>query len=376
MKIAINTRLVLHHRMDGIGWFEYETVRRMVAAHPEHEFHLLFDRKPRQLLLEGPNVFHHVLFPQARRPLLMRLWNDVAVPRALRKIGAHVYVSPDAQGSLRAGIPQLVVIHDINFEHHPDAVPGIYLKYLKSFTPQWVNKATRLATVSEFSKADLVKTYGISSEKIDLVYNGASNLCMPIAEDAKQIVRNRVAGGKPFFVSVGSIHPRKNLQRLLPAFDAFKASTGSDAKLVVVGDVFYMDGELRRAFENLQHKSDVVLVGRLDAEALYETMAASVANVYVSIFEGFGIPILEGFKCGVPVITSNTSSMPEVAADAALLVNPFSVDDIAAALKRVWESPALRIEMVEKGNRRAAEFSWDKAANALWESIMKTANRV
>lgn len=374
MKIAINTRLVLHHRMDGIGWFEYETVRRMVAAHPEHEFHLLFDRKPKQLFIKGPNVFHHVLFPQARRPLLMRLWNDVAVPRALRKIGADVYVSPDAQGSLRASIPQLVVIHDINFEHHPDAVPRIYLKYLRSFTPKWVAKATRLATVSAFSKADLVKTYGVRSEKIDVVYNGVSKLCMPLNEEAQNAVRDSIAQGKPYFVCVGSIHPRKNLQRLLPAFDVFKNTTGSDAKLVVVGDVFYMDGELKMAFENLKHKSDVVLVGRLDAEALYETIAASVANVYVSIFEGFGIPILEGFKCGVPVITSNTSSMPEVAAGAALIVDPFSVNEIADGLTRIWEDSDLRGHLVEMGNNRAAEFSWDKAADALWKSILKTVN--
>jgi glycosyltransferase involved in cell wall biosynthesis len=305
----------------------------------------------------------------------MRLWNDVAVPRVLRKIGANVYLSPDAQGSLRTTIPQLVVIHDINFEHHPDAVPGVYLKYLKSFTPQWVKRATRLATVSAFSKADLVKTYGVAHEKIDVVYNGASELCVPISQEAQQAVRDKLTDGKPFFVCVGSIHPRKNLQRLLPAFDVFKSTTRSDAKLVVVGDVFYMDGELKEAFENLQHKSDVMLVGRLDAEALYETVAASIANVYVSIFEGFGIPILEGFKCGVPVITSNTSSMPEVASDAALIVDPFSVDEIADGLKHIWENPALRNELVAKGKLRAVEFSWDKAANALWESIVKTMNR-
>jgi glycosyltransferase involved in cell wall biosynthesis len=195
---------------------------------------------------------------------------------------------------------------------------------------------------------------------------------MPLNDEAQNAVRDSIAQGKPYFVCVGSIHPRKNLQRLLPAFDVFKNTTGSDAKLVVVGDVFYMDGELKMAFENLKHKSDVVLVGRLDAEALYETIAASVANVYVSIFEGFGIPILEGFKCGVPVITSNTSSMPEVAAGAALIVDPFSVNDIADGLTRIWEDSGLRSHLVEKGNNRAAEFSWDKAADALWKSILKT----
>lgn len=372
MKIAINTRLMLRHRMDGIGWFELETTRRMAAAHPEHEFHLLFDRSWDKEFVQLPNLIPHAILPQARRPILMRAWNDYAVPLMLRRLQPDVYVSPDAQGCLRTSVPQLIVIHDINFAHYPADIPPIYSKYMRAFTPRWARKATRLATVSEFSKQDIAATYQVSPEKIDVVYNGVNERFAPISASEKQTFRGRFTEGEDYFLFVGTIHPRKNLQRLLPAFDAFKARTGSKAKLLVVGNSFYHTPEIATAFENMAHRADVLLPGRMSAEELHHAIGAALANVYISYFEGFGIPILEGFRCGTPVITSNITSMPEVAGDAALLVNPMDVNDISNALQRVAEDASLRERLIQSGFQRQQNFSWQRTSELLWQSIQKT----
>ena len=167
---------------------------------------------------------------------------------------------------------------------------------------------------------------------------------------------------------VGSLHPRKNLARLFPAYDIFKEKTDSDVKLLIVGEKRWWTEPIQRAYEAMKHKDDVVFVGHLQMKELNEVTAAALASVYVSYFEGFGIPIVEAFKCDVPVITSNVTSMPEVAGDAALLVDPFNVDSIAEAMVKMLNEDVRR-NLIEKGRVRREDFSWDKAAAGWWNVI-------
>lgn len=363
---------MLSGKMEGIGWFTHEIMKRVVAAHPEHEFHFIFDRPFSSEFVFAPHVIPHVLPPQARHPLLYKIWYDYSIPRLLRKIKADVFISPDAMLSLRATIPQLIVIHDLNFEHYPEDVPAVYTRFLKKRSPMFAEKARRIVTVSEFSKQDICQLYGVQSEKIDVVYNSAHAAYQPISESEKNTTREKFSEGKSYFVFVSSIHPRKNLQRLLPAFDSFKKQTHSDVKLMVVGQKFWFNEKLQQAFDAMEFKSDVIFAGRMDVHDLNKVVASSLASVYPSYFEGFGIPVVEAFQCGAPVITSTASSLPEVAGDAALLVDPFSVQSIADALMCIYQEPALREKLVEKGFDRAKQFSWDISAEKFWASIQKT----
>jgi glycosyltransferase involved in cell wall biosynthesis len=371
MKIAVNTRLLLKDKLDGIGWFTYETMRRIAQQHPEVEFHFIFDRPFAKEFIPSKNVFAHIVPPPARHPVLMKLWYDVAVPLLLRKIKPDLFISPDAQCSLITSIPQLIVIHDINFEHYPNDVPVSFRSYLSIRSRKWAHKAVRIATVSEFSKKDICETYTVEADKVDVVYNGANSLYTPVSEEIKQATKSKFTKGQDYFVFVGSIHPRKNLQRLLPAFKAFKERTGSKMKLVVVGSAYWKNEEINAGLALFEGTDDLVMVGRLNAEELKDVVGSSMANVYVSYFEGFGIPIVEGFRAGVPVITSNVTSMPEVAGGAALLVDPFSVESISQGLEKIASDKNFREELVKKGTERAQFFSWDKAADALWSSIQK-----
>jgi len=369
LKIAVNTRLLLKGRLEGIGWFSYETLKRITRSHPEHDFYFLFDRKYDQDFIFAQNVHPIVIAPQARHPVLYYLWFEQAVPRVLKKIGADIFFSPDGYLSLKTDVPSMNVFHDLNFEHYPKDLPWIERKFYRHYFPEYAFKARRIATVSEYSKMDTIKLYGVEKNKIDVVYNGANENFKPIEAAEIKHVRDKYSSGAPYFIFVGSLHPRKNLVRLFAAFDTFKQSDAQNIKLLIVGEKKWWTAEIDSAFEKMIYKTDVIFAGRLNIEQLHLVLASALATAYVSYFEGFGIPIVESFFCDVPVITSNITSMPEVAGDAALLVDPFSIDSIAAALTRIATDENLRKTLIERGHERRKMFSWQKTSERLWCSI-------
>lgn len=371
MRIAINTRLLLRGKMDGIGWFTYETARRIVTRHPEHEFYFLFDRRPAAEFLFGPNVHAVVLCPQARHPVLWYLYFEWATRWALKRYKIDLYVSTDGMMPLHGGVPTLTVIHDLNFEHAEGNLKRSHQWYMTRYYRQFAQRATRVATVSEYSKGDIAATYGIDPAKIDVVYDGAHSGYRPHSEAEKTAIRQRFTDGKPYIIFISTILKRKNLANLLTAFDRLRSAEAVDWKLVVVGAKVWWQDELAEAYERMQHKGEVVMCGHVEPQDLAALLSASVALVYPSYFEGFGIPILEAMYAETAVVCSNTTSMPEVGGEAALYVDPASVDEIYHAIRSLQDN-RLREELIAKGRRQREKFSWDHTANLLWESMMKT----
>lgn len=370
LKIAVNTRLLLKDKLEGIGWVAYETLRRMVQKHPRDEFYFIFDRKPDPMFLFAENVKPVVIFPPARHPFLFVAYFDVVLPFALRRIKPDLYFSPDGYLSLYTKVPSVAQFHDLNFEHFPNDMPRLALRHYKKYFPKYARKARRIVTVSTFSKQDIVECYGVDPKKIDVAYNGANSVFQPVSDDTKVGIRKYYAQGKPYFMFVGSLHPRKNLARLFKAYDLFKEQTGSDIKLLIVGEKRWWTEPIRTAYESMKWGEEVVFTGRLSAEDLRLVTASALASVYVSYFEGFGIPIVEAFRCDTPVITSNVTSMPEVAGDAALLVDPFNEQSIADGMAMMLDEK-VRAAFIAKGRERQKDFSWDKAADDIWECMMK-----
>jgi len=371
MKIAVNTRLLLKNKLEGIGWFTYETMSRITKQHKEHEFYFIFDRKFSDEFIFSDNITPIVVQPQARHPFLYYLWFEYSIPHVLKKIKPDLFFSPDGYLSLSTKFKSMHVIHDLNFEYYPQNLPYFERKYYKHFFPKYVQKADRIATVSEYTKNDIIKLYSIDKEKIDVVYNGASEAFQLLGEDEKKQVREKYSGGKPYFVFVGALHPRKNLVNLFKAFDSFCQSNTSGIKLVIVGEKMWWTQEIRTAYEQMKHRDEVVFSGRLGFNELTKVVGSALALTYVSYFEGFGIPIMESFYAGTPVITSNVTSMPEVAGDAALLIDPFSIESISNAMLLISSDEKLRMSLIEKGNERKKLFTWQKSADRLWESIGK-----
>lgn len=369
LKIAVNTRLLLKGKMEGIGFFAYETLSRITRQHPEVEFIFIFDRKWDDEFIFSNNITPVIAHPQARHPLLWYLYFDWGVPPVLSKVKPDLFLSPDGWLSLRTKVPQLPVIHDLNFVHHPEFLPKVNRTYYDYFFPRFAKKAKRIATVSEYSKEDIAKSYHIHRNKIDVVYNGCNALYAPATADKTSATRLKYTQGQPYFLFVGLIHPRKNLVNLFKAFDEFKQTTQLPTKLLVVGERKWWTEDIRQAYERLTHRADVVFTGRVPNEELQDILAAALALTYVPYFEGFGIPILEAMYADVPVITANTTSMPEVGGDAVLLADPFNSSSIGNAMMKLAQDEALRTSLIEKGRLRRQQFSWDKTAQLLWESV-------
>lgn len=367
MKIAINTRLLKPGKLEGIGRFTLEILLRIIQRHPEHEFHLLFDHSDFSLIPSSKNVFCHHLFPPARRPWLFDWWFDWSVPRKLKKLGADIFVSPDGHGSLRCPCPQLNVIHDLNFVHYPELLPAKYARYWNQHTRELVKKTTRIATVSQFSKIDIQQTFGISPEKIDVLCNGANPNWGPIDHSHQTEVRNQYTNGKPYFIFIGSLHPRKNLDRILQAFQQFKKNH-PDHHFVIVGAALFGKG-VQEAYGYIP---DVHWLGRKDGDDLLTLLAASNGLVMVSLYEGFGIPIIEALQCDVPVVAGNNSSMPEIGGDAILYADALSVENITQQLGILSHFDTQHQQWHLAKNRILQEYTWEKATDLFWHSIQQT----
>lgn len=371
MRIAVNTRFLLKDQLEGIGVFTNEVLQRLVAAHPEHDFIFLFDRPYDSSFIYANNVQGKVLFPPARHPILFYWWFEWSVPAALKRYQADVFFSPDGYLSLRTKVPQLQVIHDLAFEHYPHDVARIASWHYRYFFPKYAQKAQHIFTVSAYTQQDVVQQYQIDKAKTSVVYNGAKTIFKPIDQATAKAVREQFSRGAPFFLYVGALHQRKNIVNLLKAFDQYKAK-GGEAKLLIVGRKAWGTAEMERTYQKMYHGDDVVFTGRMDDETLAKVMASALALTYVSYFEGFGIPLLEAMQCGVPVITSNCTSMPEVAEDAGILVDPLKVDDIANAMWQISADQNLHSALQSATKVQAARFSWDETARKVWRGIENT----
>jgi glycosyltransferase involved in cell wall biosynthesis len=372
MRVAVNTRFLLAGKLEGIGRFTHEILSRMVKNHPEVEFLFIFDRAYDPAFIYEPNVKPVVISPPARHPFLYIAWFEWAVARILKKYKPDVFLSTDGYCTLTTDIPTTLVMHDIAFEHIPDAMNRIGMWYHKKYMPLFARKATRIAAVSEFTKSDLQRTYDIPASKIDVVYNAPARQFMPLSQEQVQQLRATKTNGKGYFIYVGAMHPRKNIANLLRAYNRYLTLTQDPLPLIIVGRKAWDTDEIERAYSSISRKDMIQFTGRVSDDDLAGWIGAAHCLVYVPYFEGFGLPIVEAMACGVPVITSDCTSMPEVGGKAALLVNPADYISIAAALHTMAENDELYNAHKQLTLQQAATFNWDKSAHALWECILKS----
>lgn len=371
MTIAVNTRLLMPGKLDGIGWFTYETLKRITRSHPEIKFIFLFDRKFSREVIFGDNVTPVILWPATRHPVLWYYWFECRVTSFLKRKNPDLFLSTDGFLPLRSKVPSVSVIHDINFEHRPGDLPLPVRKYYRYFFPRFSLKATRIVTVSEYSRRDIINHYDVPEENVDLAYNGANEQFGPVSQERAVEVRDQYTGGSPYFVFVGSLHPRKNITNLLKAFQLFKDEDKGNFKLVLVGEKFFLTKPMEEQLEKMANSKDVIFTGRLSPDQLNDILGAAWAMTFVPYFEGFGIPIVEAMKCDIPVVASKATSLPEIAGDAAIFVSPESPGSIRDGMIRIVREKGLRDELITKGRERREHFSWDHTAEKLWESIQR-----
>lgn len=364
MKIGINTRNLISGKMEGFGRYTYELTKRIVLNHPEHTFYFFFDRKFDPQFVFAENVIPIVVDPPARHPVLWYIWFELRLGKVLKKYAIDVFWSPDGFINLRTEVPQIATIHDINFHVYPKDLPTSVSYYYNRFFPKFARKADKIITVSNFSKSELIKYYELEPTKIEVIYNSADEIFKPISEQEIKNTRSLISGTKPYFLFVGSLHPRKNLQRLLNAYSIF-AKENNTIDLVIVGSPLWKKHRIKIP-EDCQNR--IHFTGYVDQEQLAKITGSAYALTYLTYYEGFGIPLVEAMKCGVPIVAAYASCLPEITGEAALLCDPFSEKEAANQLKFLLDNRVYQ-EFSEKSISKATSYSWDKAAIQTWEVI-------
>ena len=373
MHIVVNTRLLLPKKLDGIGWFSHEVLSRLTKDLSDWKFTFLFDRPFDQDFIYGNNVEGKILHPQTRHPLLYQWYFERTIPHKLKRMNADLFFSPDGFLSTRARIKQVPVIHDINFEHRPQDLPRAYSNYYRKYFPQFAQIADRIITVSEYSANDIHETYGIAKDKISVAYNGYNTAYRVLSDGEKAKAKTEFAQGEDYFIFVGNFSFRKNIHGIIKAFEKY-SSKGGSGKLLLVGNPLWRYTEMNEALKNCAFQDDVIFTGRLEIEKLILAMGGATALLFPSYFEGFGIPIIEAFAAGVPVITSNKTSLPEIAGNAAMISDPDNIEKISDNMLEIYHDENQRLTLKNKGLQRISSFSWEHTTNKVKEALFLSLN--
>ncbi len=259
------------------------------------------------------------------------------------------------------GIPTLLTVHDLFFRHYPDYHKPLNRWYLNLTLKMYCERATHLIAVSEYTRQDVLRSYGLPPDKVRVIYEAAAPAFHPQTPEAVARVRARYGLPERYILAVSTIEPRKNYTRLLQAFERLHAEGLSEA-LVIVGRKGWLFEAFFHALELSPARQAVRFPGYVLDDDLPALYAGAQAFAFPSLAEGFGLPLLEAMACGTPSVASNVTSLPEIGGDAAVLVDPLDVEAIYTGLRRVLTDAALREALRERGLRRAAQFSWERAA--------------
>jgi glycosyltransferase involved in cell wall biosynthesis len=287
---------------------------------------------------------------------------------------------PAMLAPLRKSLPVVVTIHDLAIVRFPQKFRRWHRTFSRYLLPRVVRSVDAIVTVSEATKSDLVELLGVAPDRVSVIPCGISREFATLPNDHPRLedVRRRYSLPKGYVITVGAIEPRKNLPRLLRALKLLATSRMgcADLTLLHVGPAGWLVDDVSQTLDELDLRDRVRFLGYVPNEDLAALYQLARVSVYPSLFEGFGLPVLEAMASGCPVVTSNCSSMPEVAGGAALLVDPTSEESIAEALARIWEDDALRRELIDKGRCRASSFTWESAARAtlsLYDRVLAAA---
>jgi glycosyltransferase involved in cell wall biosynthesis len=261
--------------------------------------------------------------------------------------------------------PVVASIHDLAFEHFPRTFKRRSFMQMRLTVRHTARRASQIITLSEYSRRDIMDTYGIGPERITVTPAAASDLFAPVTDEDELAKIRKIYGLEgDYILSVGSIQPRKNLSRLVTAYSRLRSAhpNAKLPRLVLVGKCAWLYEETLRTISELALSNSVILTGYVPDEHLPALYSGSVCFVYPSYFEGFGLPPLEAMQCGTPVIVGNRTSLPEVVGDAGLLVDPYDIDEIASAIDRLISDSSLRSQLHAKGLEQARRFDWRTTA--------------
>jgi glycosyltransferase involved in cell wall biosynthesis len=367
MNIAIQTADLDAHRIDGTRVYMSQLLKRFGVLGAQHQWHLYHrsEFNPELAPPSFPNYTVHTVtapFYWTQTRFAWEMWKSKP-----EKLWMPVQALPFF---LPKDVETIVTIHDLAFKYFPEHFPKKDQRRLHMFADFAVKHADKLIAVSESTKRDILKWYpDVSESKIKVIYHGfESNLSLQRLVDETALKHYRLES-KKYLLYVGAIQPRKNIQVLLEAF-AVERKRHSNMKLVLAGEKAWLWQETLTAIERHPFREDIIVTGTIAFTELATLYTSAKMFVFPSLYEGFGIPVLEAMAVGIPVICANNSSLPEVGGDAAFYFDAQNVSELALHIESLWTEETLCEDMVRKGYENIKKFSWDKCARETMEYIL------
>lgn len=367
LRIAIDYTAAVN-QSDGIGRFVRNQVEALIRIDRDNDYVLLHaaPNLGRSVLAPtGPNVISREL--RFRERTMNLIWQrlQLPVPADLATGPIDIFHAPNFVLPPLRHAASILTVHDLAFLIRPECADHRLRAYLEHAVPRATQRADLIVTDSENTRNDVICLLDVDADRVFVVPGGVSPAFHPAPSDQVEAVRQKHALERPYILAVGVIEPRKNLPRLIDAFTRFKFRTGAPHQLIIAGGRGWLSDETYRRAARSPYAQDVRFMGRFPDDELSALYTGAEVFVYPSLYEGFGLPVLEAMACGVPVICSNSSSLPEIATGAAELITPDDSETIAVALDAVCADVERRDELRELGRARAAEYTWERSAQRL-----------
>ncbi len=366
--VALNAHLLFggaSYRSAGIHQYIHNTLKHLPAAAPDFDFTVLVGagrpEMARASVIRSRWPTH--------RPLVRILWEQLAQPWALARLRPDLLHSLAFASPLTGAPPTVVTVYDLSFRLFPENFPALQRLYLSTLTAISCRRARRVIAISESTKRDVVRLLGVSAERVEVAYPGVDPRFRPLPRAEVEAFRTRHSLPPHFLLYLGTLEPRKNLTTLIEAFARLRSQSPiSHLHLILAGAKGWFYQSLFEQVARLGLRERVLFPGYLPADDLPLWYNACAVFVYLSSFEGFGMPVAEALACARPVVTSNVSSLPEAGGDAALLTSPGDVDALVAALSRALTTGD---ELAARGPEHAARFTWPATARRTVETYRK-----
>jgi len=352
----------------GIGRYVRELVAALSLQDTETAYRLFVAGASPAQLPPSPGVNFSWRPTRITPRWFARIWQRARLPLPVETFTGAVNLYHATDFVLPPTLPKtrtLLTVHDLSFVRVPEAASPSLKAYLDVVVPRSVHRADLVLADSQATKDDLIELYQVSPGKIIVLLSGVDPRFRPISGEALRHVREKYdLGDAPYVLSVGTVQPRKNYVRLIQAISQLRRQ-GHELHLVIAGGKGWLEDPIYAAVASEKMESYVHLIGFADEADLPALYSAAACFAFPSLYEGFGLPILEAMGCGTPVVTSDKSSLPEVAGDAALIIDPYSVDQLADSLRQLIDDSTLRQAFIAKGHQRAESFTWEKSARQL-----------
>ncbi len=367
MRIGINALYSISSGVGGMGTYQKNIVKSLLRRDKGNDYVIFANKKNYDSFnIEQDNCEKVLCSVKKGLGPKKFFWEQCVLPFQAAKNKIDILFSPAYISPAFLPCKSVVTIHCMKYDHHPKDFAKIILPYLKLFIPLSARKADRVVTVSHYTKNELVENLNLNDKKVSVIYYGVDQgFNLNLDFDVKKELSRKYAIKNKYILSVAAIKSHKNVLSVIKTFSVLKKKYGLGHKLVLVGQAGEELSTINKFVRELSLESDVLFTGGIPNENLAPLYCGADLFAFLSLYESFGMPLTEAMACGTPVISSNRTAMPEIVGDAGILVDPYSIDEIAFQINRILSDQHLRNDLIEKGLKRAKSFSWDIAAQKL-----------